>query len=267
MDINTRAVKEPRGFIRIIQFIFAILAFATTAGFDTQTVLDISCKVDGKAKLDHVNYKVEYPFNFHDVPFKYPSKCGEEKSDTKYLKMDFSSTAQFFVTVGVLCLLYSLGSLVFYLFMAKYYETNPLLPMIDLVATAILSIFWLAGSIAWAFRVSDVQYYTSPKQLKDEIDYCKECFENPQNCTVVCSIGKTGNWASLNVSLILGFGNLFVWASSCWFVFKETTLHRKPMQMGEGPQRFDSFGDQTRQGPITQQNQFQQQQQFTPSGY
>ncbi|RWS28830.1 synaptophysin-like protein [Leptotrombidium deliense] len=264
MDLNTRVIKEPRGFIRIIQFIFAILAFSTTAGFDTRTTLEISCrevKAGTVTTVNHkINYKVEYPFNFEDVPFTYPENCSEKDGKTKTDKfpMQFSSSAQFFVTVGVLCLLYSLGSCLFYVFMTRYYETNPLLPMIDLAATAILSIFWLAGAIAWAVGVSDVQHYTSPDHLKTSIQYCVKLPKEEVECTN----GYSGNWASLNVSLIVGFGNVFVWAASCWFVFKETTLHRKQMQPG-GPEGFDSFGDPTRQLP--QQNQFQQQQ--LSSGY
>ena len=46
-----------------------------------------------------------------------------------------------------------------------------------------------------------------------------------------------------------------------WFVFKETTFHKKPIPAG-GQANFGQFGDQNQQPQFPQQTQFPQQPQF-----
>lgn len=60
--------------------------------------------------------------------------------------------------------------------------------------TGVLSIFWFAGSCAWAQGVSDIKYYTNPTNLFRDIDICMD--------GTVCSTINPGNFASLNVSLV-----------------------------------------------------------------
>lgn len=146
-----------------------------------------------------INYVVEYPFKFESQTVTERFNC--TKDVPRYVQkfpMEFASSAQFFVATGVLSFLYTIGSLFFYLFYSKHYETNPLLPVMDLVATAILTLFWLAGSCAWAAGVSDIKYYTNPSYLATLINICKD----PDS---VCDTQNPGKWASLNISLVCQF--------------------------------------------------------------
>lgn len=140
-------------------------------------------------------YRIEYPFQLEKTPFTYFSNCTGETEITKEFPMDFSSSARFYVTTGVLCMLYCTGALAFYVLSASYYATNPLIPVLDLIATAIFTIFWFAGSCAWAAGVSDLKYYTNPGYLKQHLNICKESED-------VCQTKKLANWSSLNVSLV-----------------------------------------------------------------
>ncbi|KAH9400296.1 hypothetical protein TYRP_001857 [Tyrophagus putrescentiae] len=257
--LNTRVLKEPRGMIRIIQLIFAILAFSTTASFDTTTSFTISCFNQSSSNVNGeipsysktTTYAVEYPFDMTDVPLKYLNGCDEDEVATKKLPIDFSSSAQFFVATGVLCFLYTIGSEFVYVAQAQYYETNPFFPVVDLLVTGIFAIFWLAGASAWATNVSDIKHYTGPRHL---IDQLANCNKTVADFTYNCFPESPGKWSTLYISLIFGFANLFLWGSSMWFVYKETMFHRKTLQ----PQPLGTYPGINQQPGMAQQGQIGQ---------
>lgn len=226
MDLNFRVLKEPRGFMRVLQFVFAIFAFATTSGFGTATSFKVLCQ----DSPDTVNFQFGYPFRMSYFPFQAPAKCSVPKLDdweTVRLPFNFASNAEFFVATGVLSFLYCVGILGIYLFSNKMYTENQTVPIIDLGLSALLALFWFAGSCAWAQGVRDVKYYTSFPNFRDFVSVCKN--EN-------CELETSGSFATLNVSLILGFFNVLLWVAGCWFVFKETSFHtqRQPPPIGGG---------------------------------
>lgn len=228
LQLNLTILKEPKGMIRVIQVIFAILAFASTSSFDTKSVVQVACPAEnpngGKSVetvYSKISYSIEYPFKFESTAILEKYNCSKNiPMIQQKFPMDFSSSAQFFVATGVLALLYSGAAVVFYSTRGHQYATNPLLPVIDLAFTVILAVFWIAGTSAWALGVSDLKYYTHPRYLNNHIYICKDS-------SALCSAEETGNWAPLNVSLLCGFTNAFVWSMCCWFIFKETQFHQK----------------------------------------
>lgn len=231
MDLNFRVLKEPRGFIRVLQFVFAIFAFATTSGFGTTSVFSITCTQ--KEAPFNVAVQFGYPFRMSYFPFKVPTSCPinvDVVMDTIELPFNFASNAEFFVATGVLSFLYCVGILGIYLFSSKMYAENQTVPILDLCLTALLTLFWFAGSCAWAQGVRDVKYYTSPDYISKwpPIGICRDVN------VALCSPESSGSFATLNVSLILGFFNVLLWLAGCWFVFKETSLHgqRQPPPVG-----------------------------------
>ena len=272
VPINPLVVKEPRGMIRLIQIIFAILAFATTTSFDTTSTLEVTCPqsttTKGRAEKSEstvsskIVYPIEYPFKFYDAEIFERYNCSRNiPMIQQKFPMDFSSSAQFFVATGVLAFLYAGAAFGLYLTKSTQYATNPLLPVIDLAATGLLALFWVAGSCAWALGVSDLKFYTHPRYLSEHIYVCNDR-------TAVCSTIDPGHWAPLNISLLCGFTNAFLWCMSCWFVFKETTFHQK------GPAPVSGFPgfDQQQAGAafpahMQQQQPFPQQQQGFTAQY
>ena len=123
--METRIFKEPRGFMRCLQFIFAIFAFATCAHFSNSFGYDITCikSPDVQTRVIH-NYS--YPFRLdHEEPFIF--KCpNESRSDPMdlYPPGDFKSDSEFFVFTGVISMLASLGCLVVYVFFSEFYASE-----------------------------------------------------------------------------------------------------------------------------------------------
>ena len=213
--------------IRVLQVVFAILAFATTTSFDTTSTLQVTCPGKGRSEkaeataLSKIVYPIEYPFKFHDAKIFERYNCSRNMPMIQQkFPMDFSTSAQFFVATGVLAFLYAGAAIGLYLTKSVQYATNPLLPVIDLAVTGLLALFWVAGSCAWALGVSDLKYYTHPRYLKEHVYVCNDKSAD-------CSTLDPGNWATLNISLLCGFTNAFLWCMSCWFVFKETQFHQK----------------------------------------
>lgn len=61
VEIRHRVLLEPRGFIRVIEFVLAIVTFATTGGYNDTGVGTLKCNSDSPAKKFQV--PISYPFN------------------------------------------------------------------------------------------------------------------------------------------------------------------------------------------------------------
>ncbi len=60
--MDTGVLKEPRGFIRILQWFFAIIALATCVRFATYIEYEVTCKDSAAAGPQRIRHNVSYPF-------------------------------------------------------------------------------------------------------------------------------------------------------------------------------------------------------------
>nr|KAF6421312.1 synaptoporin [Molossus molossus] len=102
--------------------LFAIFAFATCGGYSGGLRLSVDCvnKTDSDLSID---IAFAYPFRLHQVTFEVPTCEGKEREKLA-LTGDFSSSAEFFVTVAVFAFLYSLAATVVYIFFQNKYREN-----------------------------------------------------------------------------------------------------------------------------------------------
>ncbi|KAF5294857.1 hypothetical protein FQA39_LY00341 [Lamprigera yunnana] len=82
----------------------------------------------------------------------------------------------------------------------------------DFVLTVIFAVLWLSSSAAWANGLSGLKHILS----NDYIEW-----EGITATCLKCS-AHSSPFSSLNISVVLGFLNFFLWASDLWFVYKET---------------------------------------------
>lgn len=66
--------------------------------------------------------------------------------------------------------------------------------------TAVLSVFWLAGSSAWAQGVADLKYYLHPETL---FRFISICIVNEQEHDHECQTIEDGSYGTLNASLVI----------------------------------------------------------------
>lgn len=173
--------------------LFAICAFATTVNFDAT----VSAHCNGKT----TDFTFSYPFDINE------GVCQTIDNKTHQLQVDVASDAQFFVATGVLSLMYCVFIISVYAFVDDFYKSKSEIPLADFALTVILAIFWLSGSAAWANGTSALKSTTDASAIGQ---ICG-------GCTII-----TGAFTKLNISLIFGFLNFFLWAAGLWFLYKET---------------------------------------------
>ncbi|KAM4721112.1 synaptoporin [Rhinophrynus dorsalis] len=265
-----RIVKEPLAFLRILEWLFAIFAFATCGGYSGELRVGVDCANKTLSNLS-IDIPIAYPFRLHQVNFVVPT-CDGKRRETVSLVGDFSSSAEFFVTIAVFAFLYSLAATVVYIFYQNKYRENNRGPLIDFIVTVVFSFMWLVSSSSWAKALSDVKVATDPDEVLLLISACKQQ-------TNKCLSLRSPVMSSLNTSVVFGFLNFILWAGNIWFVFKETGWHasgpRYPQETTEkqhstcnqsltqGGYNQDSYGpapafNQQQQGGFGQQPNFGQ---------
>nr|XP_056703093.1 synaptophysin-like protein 1 [Euleptes europaea] len=223
LQFNLGPVKEPLGFIKALEWIFAIFAFATCGGYSGTTKMTVTCPNENlTVKAENLTAKADfrYPFRLNQVLISLPEKkdCNGTWTQPYYLVGDFSSSAQFFVTFAVFVFLYCIAALVVYLCFLHLYRGAGKLPMIDFIITIVISFLWLISTSAWAKGLTDIKTSTGHNMVV--IQPCKP--------PVKCTFEDIRSMGSLNVSVVVGFLNLILWAGNAWFVYKETNLHSPP---------------------------------------
>jgi len=220
--MDTRVLKEPRGFMRCIEWFFAIIAFACCCDFSSYVQYTVECT---NGTVQHIKNEFYYPFQLDHVPGKNVT-CGPTTRNM-YLPGDFSSDAQFFVFTGVIAFLGTMAVLAVYVFFSEmYFSESKRGPMIDFCFTVIVAVFWLSASAAWANGVINMKYAANPNNFlfNDKMSICQQQ-NNGYVVTNVkkCTVDFLGNFKKANVSVIVGFLNFFLWTSNLWFLYKETS--------------------------------------------
>uniref|UniRef100_A0A8D2DVN9 Synaptophysin like 1 n=1 Tax=Sciurus vulgaris TaxID=55149 RepID=A0A8D2DVN9_SCIVU len=217
-QINLNPLKEPLGFIKVLEWIASIFAFATCGGFKGKTEILVTCP----PKV-HENHTVAaafgYPFRLNQASFHPHSIVNVCDVDWKshVLIGDYSSSAQFYVTFAVFVFLYCIAALLLYVGYTNLYRDSRKLPMIDFVVTLVATFLWLVSTSAWAKALTDIKIATGHNILQELLP-CKQL-------DVTCYFYSVTSMGSLNVSVIFGFLNMILWGGNAWFVYKETSLH------------------------------------------
>lgn len=207
MNYSLAAFNEPRGVMRILQLIFGICAFATTVGFSATLV----------SQCDSIKMKtdISYPFRFGENTCMVKPNATSEAIPGNFISADVSTDAQFFVATGVLSLMYCIFIIAFYTMLDELYKSKNEIPLADFILTLILAIFWLSGSAAWSNGTSGLKQVTDIDEIK------MKC----SGCTLTLT-----SFSKLNISLVLGFLNFFLWGSDLWFLYKETIWFQSRQQ-------------------------------------
>merc|ERR1712226_814571 len=221
--METAVLKEPRGVMRILEFFFAILAFAICSDFTTYLEYKVTCSGGDETTVRH---NATYPF-----VLGYNQGVNVQCKPSQPVMMappgDFSSDAKFFVFTGVISFLGSAALLVLYVFFDKIYSgDDKRIPLMDFVFTLIVAVFWLSASAAWANGLVSMKSVYSGKWISaiDSDSICALTTNGKLSHANVekCSVTYQGSFGGANVSVLFGFLNCFLWGANLWFIYKET---------------------------------------------
>lgn len=115
MKPNVEILKEPKGFIKGIELVITIFAFATVAGFIGRAEFKLNCI--GVSDTRPVSVDFYYPFSEMKV---YVSKNKFCINDTEIkpltMELKYKSEAEYIVFTGVVSMLFVIVALVYYTF-------------------------------------------------------------------------------------------------------------------------------------------------------
>lgn len=225
--LNLSPVKEPLGFVKVLEWITAVLAFGTCGGFSGRNVLSVFC--DGSNETLTATFTYPFRLNHELLVEQNRTLCNHSVSAT-HLVGDSSSSVEFFVAVAVLAFLYSMLALIVYLGYMHVYRDSDFGPMFDFVLTAVFAFLWLVCSSAWARGLQTVKDSTSTAGMESTLALCKDR-------GVRCEVTEFASLRSLNISVVFGFLNLIIWAGNAWFVYKETRWHSQKVNAQQTPGR------------------------------
>uniref|UniRef100_A0A667XI59 Synaptophysin-like 1 n=1 Tax=Myripristis murdjan TaxID=586833 RepID=A0A667XI59_9TELE len=215
--LNLSPLKEPLGFVKLVEWLTAIFAFGSCGGFSGRNIVSLVC---GDGKNETLNATFHYPFRLSQVRLVdgNTTLCNHSVTTT-HLMGDSSSSAEFFVGVAVICFLYSMVALLVYLGYMHVYKDSDFGPMfVSICLTAALAILWLVCSSAWAKGLQNVKDATDTDGIGATLALCK-------GSNVTCEVTEFASMRTLNISVLFGYLNMFVWAGNAWFVYKETRWH------------------------------------------
>uniref|UniRef100_A0A914E0M7 MARVEL domain-containing protein n=1 Tax=Acrobeloides nanus TaxID=290746 RepID=A0A914E0M7_9BILA len=215
-QLNTEQLKLPLGFIKLVELIFALIAWAAKNGWRFE--LQYSC-LDGQNLTKEITH-----FSLKDVAFENCNGTNVFLFDNSY-----SGSSSFFGFVAIASIFFVLGMLFIYLFNWGLYAGDDRVPQLDLVLTSLLAIFWFLATVFWFFGANGVESATEPDRvlkLVKEKHLCEGCEDK--------FISSYAMYATLTVSLFAGFGCLVLFASNMWFTYKETIWFRHH-QMNQQP--------------------------------
>ncbi|KAM4615371.1 synaptophysin-like protein 1 [Polymixia lowei] len=226
--LNLSPLKEPLGFVKLVEWLTAIFAFGSCGGFSGRNIISLFC---GDGRNETLNATFHYPFRLNQVPFvEGNSTFCNYTFTTTHLVGDSASSAEFFVGVAIVCFLYSMVALLVYLGYMHVYKDSDFGPIFDFAVTATLAFLWLVCSSAWAKGLQNVKDATDTVGITTTLALCREP-------NITCAVTEFANMRSLNISVVFGYLNMFVWAGNAWFVYKETRWHSQKYSAQPGSGR------------------------------
>ncbi|XP_034382307.1 synaptophysin-like protein 1 isoform X2 [Cyclopterus lumpus] len=206
----------------------AIFAFGSCGGYSGKNIVSLFCD-DGRDETLDANF--HYPFRLSQVPLIEGNATVCNRSvPTTYMVGDAASSAEFFVGIAVVCFLYSMVALLVYLGYMHVYKDSDFGPIFDFVITAVLVFLWLVCSSAWAKGLQNVKDATDTGGIGATLALC-------QGSNITCEVTEFASMRTLNISVVFGFLNMFVWAGNAWFVYKETRWHSQKLSSQLAPGR------------------------------
>ncbi|XP_064400768.1 synaptophysin-like protein 1 [Halichondria panicea] len=228
LTVNLRVLLEPKGFLRIILLFVALLAFALTAGFHSSGDSNSVTCTSNQTGLPNYTAAVDftYPYTINSYSARVLTSDNFTNNNTQCrgagsMNVLLASSAQFFVAMGVLTMIYAGGAIVVYmlfitpeLYLAKWIVIG------DLFGTLLFGLLYTIASLAWSVGAAELNTYVA-SLLNNYAANCLVC-----SASLGLINARTQSFTQLVISAIFGWLASFIWLASLWFVYKDTVWHK-----------------------------------------
>eukprot|EP00118_Oscarella_pearsei_P003927 m.16315 g.16315 ORF g.16315 m.16315 type:complete len:257 (+) comp26846_c0_seq2:77-847(+) len=196
---NVGVFRVPRGFLKIIELVFAIVGFAVLADYRETATTKV-----GKFTVKYAFGDDDFFFQNGSFVFPFPPSVSDVGQ--------YRANGSFYEFVGVVTFLYILGMTACYVFLEVKLapERLDVYFLVDFIVTAVLAFFWLVCSAVWA-RAAD--------GIPDIVDKFYNAYS--------LNSESRPSYGALIVVVVVGFLNFFLWCGNCWFAIKETKWFRQ----------------------------------------
>ncbi|XP_019486114.1 PREDICTED: synaptophysin-like protein 2 isoform X2 [Hipposideros armiger] len=162
VGLRWRRLEEPLGFIKVLQWLFAIFAFGCCGSYSGETGAMVRCNNDAK-DVSSIIVSFGYPFRLNRVQYEMPlCEDSDPNSKTMHLMGDFSAPAEFFVTLGIFSFFYTMAALVFYLRFHNLYTENKRFPLVLFAVGPFRCCGSHSSSGQWKAQASGLCHYHLP---------------------------------------------------------------------------------------------------------
>jgi len=236
-ELHKDVFLTPKGMIKFVQLFVVICAFAMTTSATGETTLFIK-EITDKLSYDiSGSLKTKYPFNKYEWNNNFGTNDAAKDPIHQYgdliFKDGFQSEAQFYVFVGVISFLYTLGAIISYAFYKKFEKMSEHFAAhftkVDFAVTVVLTFLWFLSVTLWSAGFSALRNDLDPPSDFVEL-IMKIRAEVPDDgiCSEHYSCLTTDSWSKLYGSVVFGYLCIFLYGVNCWYCFKDTEWHAEP---------------------------------------
>ncbi|KAL5515397.1 hypothetical protein EMCRGX_G000557 [Ephydatia muelleri] len=236
MELHWKAPLQPKGFLKILEWLFAFLATILVGTYNFSETAPCPQVYSLGNCPGNVTFSVAYPFDSVSVGHQcvpgYTVITPPSNRTVIYPIFDFGlsdsiqSGAQFFVVWGSATLFYSVIAILIYILLTAnkgLEQIMSILIWVDLGFTVFWAFMWFVASVVWA---------TYMNQLKNEFNSHLTNPNNDETSLIGCG-GVTPTTISLSggslvqaaIAVVFGFTNVLLWGANIYWVLIDTAWY------------------------------------------
>ncbi|KAK5982754.1 MARVEL domain-containing protein [Trichostrongylus colubriformis] len=208
--LNLAAFKYPLGIIRVVEFIFIVIAIAAVNSWGFS--ISYNCPENTATHTAKVS-----TFSLDEVSIE---DCKNTSSHLWTSDDSVGGSAGFFYFVNVTALIYVLIIMFVYVIFWPLYQSEKRVPLADLAITALFFIMFFFCSATW-WAASNTLGYATGDQRIGELLTSNEAFWKTNQINSTLTLSRDTSNGKLTISVLADWVCVFTFAMNCWFVWKE----------------------------------------------
>ncbi|VDL76577.1 unnamed protein product [Nippostrongylus brasiliensis] len=209
--LNLSAFKYPLGIIRVVEFVFIVIAIAAVNSWGVTLNYNCPNNSTNKAQVS--------TFSLSGVSIE---DCKGSSSKLWTSDDGAGGSAGFFYFVNVAALIYVLIITFVYVIFWPLYQSEKRVALGDLAATALLFILFFFCSATWWAGSNNLGHATDGEYLKSLMTSNEAFWKNNSGpASNNLSMSSDTSNGKLVISVLCDWVCVFTFAMNCWFVWKE----------------------------------------------